>query len=522
MTTTANEVADASVQQFYDTSGLAGHPRGLSTLFFTEMWERFSFYGLRAILVLYMVASPRAGGLGFDTPHATAVFGNYLAAAYLLSLPGGVIADRVLGARRAVLFGGVIIACGHFAMAVPALPTFYIGLTLIACGTGLLKPNVSALVGELYPTHDTRRDSGFSLFYMGINIGAFLAPLVCGYLAEADGFKALLRVVGISPLYCWRFGFGAAGVGMSIGLLVFWLQRDRVRHNHRKTAHPPVRAAQTPQGKAQRLAIYAGLAAIAAIGSWHAGSHWQAVLPFLLAFDALVLVIVTGFQEQLSILEWKRLGAMGICFIVSTAFWCAYEQKGASLTLLTRDLVNRHIGNFLVPAAWFQSLTALYVILMVPVFAALWAALGHRQPSTLAKMALAPMLIGIGYAAFALVCASLAFGDKISPLWMAGLFLFDVFGELCLSPIGLNLVTRLAPVRLVGLTMGLWFFGSSFGYKLAGFLAGFYLPVPGRLALLYGGIAASLFAIGGLFFALLPAMRELVSEKSAEKVVNAQ
>lgn len=522
MTATARNVDTSSAQQLHDTSGFAGHPRGLSTLFLTEMWERFSFYGLRAILVLYMVTRPEGGGLGFDTPHATAIFGTYLMAAYLLSLPGGVIADRLLGPRRAVLIGGLIIASGHFAMAVPAMATFYVGLGLIACGTGLLKPNVSALVGNLYPHNDTRRDSGFSLFYMGINLGAFLAPLVCGYLAEAAGFKSVLRAVGIDPIYCWRFGFAAAGVGMLIGLLTFWLQRGRLADPHRHPKQTPLPIERHGQHRARRLAIYAALVSIAAIGSWRAGSHWQAVLPFLLSFDALVLVIVTGFEEQLSITEWKRMGAMAVCFLASTAFWCAYEQKGSSLTLLARDMVSRHVGSFLVPASWFQSLTALYVILLVPVFAALWAKLGHRQPSTLAKMALAPVIVGIGYAAFALLCASLDAGEKISPLWMAALFLFDVLGELCLSPIGLSLVTRLAPVRLVGLTMGLWFFGNSFGYKLAGYFAGFYLPSPSRLAWLYGGIAAGLFAVGALLFALLPAMRELVSDKSAEEVVNAQ
>jgi POT family proton-dependent oligopeptide transporter len=482
------------------------------------MWERFSFYGMKAILLLYMVASPTAGGLGWDIPHATATYGAYLMAAYLLSLPGGIIADRMLGTRLAVLVGGVLIAAGHFVMAAPATLMFYTGLALIACGTGLLKPNVSALVGDLYACNDARRDSGFSLFYMGINIGAFIAPLICGYLAEADGFKVLLRSVGVCPTSCWRFGFAAAGAGMLIGLLLFWWQRDYVPDTARKTRHKTVTKAPLPPDQRGRRVMYVALAVLTAIGAYASGSDWRSALPFILALDALVLVIVIGRHEQLSIAEWKRLGAMGIFFVVSTAFWCAYEQKGCSLSLLARDLVRRDIGGFEVPASWLQSLTPLYVILLVPVFAASWARLGRRQPSTLAKMMLAPLVIGIGYAAFALLCSSLTLGEKISPLWLAGLYLFDVFGELCLSPVGLNLVTQFTPPRMVGLTMGLWFFGSSFGYRLAGYLAGFYLPSSNRLTWLYGGIAAGLFAVGALLFLLLPTMRQLVSEDANEAV----
>jgi len=484
----------------------------LATLFFTEMWERFSFYGMKAILVLYMVASPTAGGLGLDTPHATAIYGTYLTAAYLLSLPGGIVADRILGTRLAVLLGGLLIAVGHFVMAAPATTTFYLGLALIACGTGLLKPNVSALVGNLYSRNDPRRDNGFSLFYMGINIGAFIAPLICGYLAEAAGFKKLLQSLGIDPNACWRFGFTAAGVGMLIGLVLFWRQRDRVPDTIRAADRKTNETTRKSQRATGRMAIYAALAALTMIGAWLAGSDWRNVLPFLVAFDALALVIIIGRQEQLSIAEWKRLGAMALFFLVSTAFWCAYEQKGCSLSLLARDLVRRDIGGFEMPASWLQSLTALYVILLVPVFAALWTRLGRRQPSTLSKMMLAPLLIGVGYAAFSLLCSSLKLGDKISPIWLAGLYLFDVFGELCLSPIGLNLVTQFTPPRLVGLTMGLWFFGSSFGYKLAGYLAGFYLPSPSRLTWLYGAIAAGLFAVGTLLFLLLPAIKKLMSD----------
>jgi proton-dependent oligopeptide transporter, POT family len=513
MTTTSDS---AAIQPLRDTAGLAGHPRGLTTLFFTEMWERFSFYGMRAILVLYMVAAPGIGGLGYDTPHATAIYGTYSMAAFLLSLPGGIIADQWLGTRRSVLIGGIIIAAGHFTMAIPAVPTFFAGLVLVACGTGLLKPNVSALVGGLYAQDDDRRDSGFSLFYMGINIGAFLAPLVCGFLAEAEPFKNVLRSFGINPDNSWHFGFAAAGVGMLLGLVVFCFQRDRLEHVGDRRAAKPAPSAQKRKGGAMQTAIYVALSVFTVAGTLLAGNNWQNVLPFLLAFDALVLVVMMGMREQLTGAEWKRLAVMGIYFVVTIAFWSAYEQKGSSLSLFAKDMVQRNIGSFVVPAAWFQSLTALYVILLAPVFAALWVRLGHRQPSSLAKLALAPLLIGFGYAAFTLLCSSLHVGAKINPLWLAGLFLFEVFGELCLSPIGLNLVTKLAPVKLVGLMMGLWFFGGSFGYKLAGYFAGYYVPDPARLTVLYGGIAAGLFAVAALLFLLMPMMRKLVGDESAK------
>jgi proton-dependent oligopeptide transporter, POT family len=517
----SDSAADTSVQQLRDTTGLAGHPRGLTTLFFTEMWERFSFYGMRAILVLYMVAAPGLGGLGYDTPHATAIYGTYSMAAFLLALPGGIIADQLLGTRRSVLIGGIIIACGHFTMAIPAVPTFFAGLVLVACGTGLLKPNVSALVGGLYSQDDERRDSGFSIFYMGINIGAFLAPLVCGFLAEAEPFKNVLRSFGIDPVNSWHFGFAAAGVGMLLGLVVFWWQRGRLEHVGDRLTAKPAPSAQKPQGSLLQTLIYVALGALTLIGTLLAGSDWQSVLPFLLAFDALILAVMMGIRERLTAAEWKRLAVMGIYFVVTIAFWSAYEQKGSSLSLFAKEMVQRNIGSFLVPAAWFQSLTALYVILLAPVFAALWARLGPRQPSSLAKLAFAPLLIGFGYAAFALMCSSLHVGAKINPLWLAGLFLFEVFGELCLSPVGLNLVTKLAPVKLVGLMMGLWFFGSSFGYKLAGYFAGFYMPVPARLALLYGSIAAGLFAVAALLFLMMPMMRKLVGDESAKAVTHA-
>ena len=217
----AEPAAGVPLPTTLETGGFAGHPPGLTTLFLTELWERFSYYGMKALLVLFMVAPAAAGGLGFDMVHAARIYGNYTMAVYLLAIPGGFLADAFLGGRRAVLVGGVVIALGHYTLAVPSLETFYAGLALVAIGTGLLKPNISALVGSLYREGDERRDAGFSLFYLGINVGALLAPLVTGYLAQSEGFRARLLASGFDPAHAWHWGFGAAGIGMIVGLLIY-------------------------------------------------------------------------------------------------------------------------------------------------------------------------------------------------------------------------------------------------------------------------------------------------------------
>jgi proton-dependent oligopeptide transporter, POT family len=449
-----------------DASGVGGQPAGLTTLFLTELWERFSYYGMRAILVLFMVAPAAEGGLGFATRDATSLYGTYTMAVYLLALPGGLLADRVLQPRRAVVLGAALMAAGQFFLVVHSLSSFYAGLTLIAVGTGLLKPSISTMVGSLYGPGDVRRDSGFSIFYMGINIGALMAPLVCGWLAESRAFRLLLASAGFDPLHSWHWAFGAAGVGMLVGITVFLRQSSRL-------PQPPPR-------------------------------HQEK------AADNLSGGLLT--RE-----EWKRMAAITVLFTFTIMFWAAYEQKGASLNLFARHLVNTRIFGWEFPASWLQSLTPCYVILLAPVFARLWVRLGTRQPSSPRKFALG--LFSIGVAFCILVPASaLTAGGRISPLWLAGVYLFDVIGELCLSPVGLSTVTKLAPVRFVGLMMGLWFFATSLGNKLAGFLSGYFLADdPGRLMWLYGGIAAALACSGLLLSLLTPAIRNWSGDPQARR-----
>jgi POT family proton-dependent oligopeptide transporter len=462
-----SEAIDLPTQEVFegaqDARGLGGHPAGLTTLFFTEMWERFSYYGMRAILVLYMVALPEQGGLGFDTKRAASIYGTYTMSVYLTALPGGLVADRWLGARLAVLLGGIVIACGHFTMVFQSTDFLYAGMALIAIGTGLLKPNISAMVGGLYRENDPRRDSGFSLFYMGINLGAVLAPLVC--LAQGEGFKRFLAAQGFDPAASWHWGFGAAGVGMTLGLVVFLLQRGRLRQAERRAEK---------FGREDEAAVKAS-------------------------------------ERSLTSGDWKRVGAIFIFFLFTMLFWAAYEQKGASLNLFAAKLVNTEVFGRAFPSSWLQSLTPLYVIILAPLFSVLWVRRGERQPSSPAKFALGLLFIGLAYLLFMVPAAWLTAGGKVSPLWLVGLYFLEVVGEMCVSPVGLSVVTKLAPLKLVGIMMGVWFLASSLGSKLAGYLSGFFVAEsPATLVRLYGGIAVGLLVATALLAALIPTLRRLM------------
>jgi POT family proton-dependent oligopeptide transporter len=457
-TTSTSELDEANLA---DASGFAGHPRGLAPLFFTELWERFSYYGMRAILVLYMVAPVAQGGLGFDTKHAASIYGTYTMSVYLTALPGGLIADHLLGARLAVLLGGIVIACGHFTMVFNSMTTFYLGMVLIAIGTGLLKPNISAMVGGLYRENDPRRDSGFSIFYMGINIGAVLAPLVCGYLAQGESFKRFGASLGFDVATSWHWGFGAAGVGMTLGLVIFLL-------NSRRLAHVGARVKRRVAGEK--------------------------------------VVAARPLNRD----DWKRVAAIFIFFLFTILFWGAYEQKGASLNLFAKELVRTEVFGLRFPSSFLQSLTPLFVIMLAPLFSILWVRLRERQPSSPAKFTLGLLFIGMAYLLLIPASALTAYG-KISPLWLVGLYFMEVVGEMCLSPVGLSTVTKLAPVKLVGIMMGVWFLAASFGSKLAGYLSGFFVANnSGTLVKLYGGIALGLLVSAAILAVLTPSVKRLM------------
>ena len=398
-----------------------GHPRGLATLYFTEMWERFSYYGMRALLMLYMVGSTQQPGLGFPVGKATQIYGVYTMAVYLAGIPGGWIADRFLGHYRAVFVGGVIIACGHFSMAIPGLPFFFLGLGLIVIGTGLLKPNVSTMVGSLYRPDDGRRDAGFSLFYMGINVGAFTAPLVCGWLGQK---------------WNWHFGFAAAGVGMVLGLIQYVAGRKYLTPVSQEK--PDVDAVATATNDAPQ----------------------DDIAP----------------PRKLSGTDWARIGAIALLTLFALLFWAGFEQAGSSLTLFADRATRLTVLGWSYPSSWFQSVEPLFVILFSPVFAWLWIKLAMRgkEPSSPAKFTLGLFFLSLSF--LLVVPAARAFqesGGRVSPMWLIGLYFLQMVGELCLSPVGLSMVTKLAPAHLVGLMMGVWFFATAMGNYVAGWVAGF-------------------------------------------------
>ena len=444
-----------------DVSGIGGHPRGLTTLFFTEMWERFSFYGMRAILILFMVKTAADGGLGYETKRAAAIYGTYTMSVYLLSILGGFIADNFIGARRAVFCGGVIIACGHFSMAFNSQPTFFSGLILIALGTGLLKPNISTMVGSLYHPGDDRRDAGFSIFYMGINIGAFLSPLVTGYLAQSAGWKNQLVSWGLNPLHSWHWGFAAAGVGMTLGLIMYVLQRERLAH----VGNAPVAEADgsRPWG---RLGLVA-LGSLALIAVMKASDEHPVLVYGLFALQ-IAAILFFAFKPDT---DSKRLAAILVFFFAAEIFWAIFEQTGSTISLFADQLTRNEILGYSFPSSWWQSVNSVWVILLAPVFALLWIKLGHKQPSSPLKFVLGLLFVALSFVLM-VPAAKLTAEGKVGPLWLVGLFFLQTVGEMLLSPVGLSTMTKLAPQRLVGLVMGIWFLAAALGNKLAGVLAG--------------------------------------------------
>ena len=436
--------------------GFFGHPRGLSTLFFTEMWERFSYYGMRAFLILYMVAPVAAGGLGFTDAHAASIYGTYTGSAWAASILGGLIADRLLGQYRTVLVGGIIIAAGHFTLAFKSLPSFYAGLALIVMGTGCLKPNVSTLVGSLYPQGDTRRDAGFSIFYMGINLGATLGPLIAGYLAQNVN---------------WHIGFACAGVGMTLGLIQYVIGRGRLKAGIDRLGQTP--AAPTADTSAARRTADTG----------------------------------SGFSAA----EWKRIAAIVFFFAAAVIFWGAYEQAGSTLNLFADRYTRLEMLGFTFPSSWFQSVQPIFVIILAPVFAWVWVRLGRREPSVPAKFALGLLFMGLSFAVLipAGAMAQSGAGIRVSPWFLVWSYFVSELGELCVSPIGLSAVTKLAPLRIVGLMMGVWFLSNAFGNKLAGWAAGFFSTVP--LHDLFREVTIVLLVSAAVMFVLVKPIRNLMS-----------
>jgi POT family proton-dependent oligopeptide transporter len=482
-----------------------GHPRGLATLFFTEFWERFSYYGMRALLILFMTSETVTGGLGFSTPRAGAIYGLYTGAVYLMALPGGWMADRLLGQRRAVFLGGCLIAAGNFSLAVPSMPTFFAGLALVAMGTGLLKPNVSTMVGELYPDDYARRDAGFSIFYMGINLGAFIAPLICGPLGQ--------RVD-------WHLGFAAAGAGMALGVLQYslggrYLGTAGLRTNAEVDAAGRGRSWKLLAGSCALVALLAALvvAGVVRLTAEHVAAGTTGAILVL----ALIYFLYQIFAGGLDRGETKRMLAIFVLCVFSTLFWCGYEQAGSSLNLFAEKLTNRKIFSWDMPASVLQSVNPLFVIILAPVFALIWVRLGRRNPSSPAKFAFGLVLLALGFVTMvaaslssvgrAVVGASLT-PRQVSVWWLVLTYLLHSCGELCLSPVGLSTVTKLAPHRKVSQMMGIWFMSLSLGNLIGGQIAGRFEAIP--LYQIFGTVALVTGAAGLFLLLLVRPMRALL------------
>lgn len=475
---------------------LLGHPQPLFTLFFAELWERFSYYGMRALLMLYMVAPLAAGGMDIPTAKAALIYGTYTMSVYMLSIPGGTIADSLLGSRLAVLVGGIIIACGHFSMAIPTEFTFFLGLVLIVIGTGLLKPNISAMVGQLYAPGDPRRDAGFSIFYMGINVGAFIAPLVTGFLAQHSAFKSRLAAWGFDPNHSWHWGFAAAGVGMVLGLIVF----VAFGRGLKAVGPPPPRSPVAFRKAGLTLAGTLGLWAIVLLSD-RPGFEWLRHL-FILAP---VAVMVWFGRSQDS--DTRRLGAIFFFFIGAFVFWALFEQAGTSLNLFADRFTATHVAGVEVPSSWYQSANPIFVIFLAPIFAVVWTRLGTRQPSSPMKFTLGLFFLALAFALM-IPAAKLAVQGRVSPLWLLGLYFLQTVGEMFLSPVGLSTFTKLAPRHLVGAMLGIWFLGAAFGNKFAGVLAAsFGEGDADNLDRFFGQQALAVFVIAGIFFILVPWVR---------------
>jgi POT family proton-dependent oligopeptide transporter len=484
--------------------GFTSHPRGLSTLYFTELWERFSYYGMRALLTLFMVAPVTQGGLGFATPTAGSIYGTYGMAVYLLALPGGFIADRILGAKRSVLIGGTTIAAGHYALAWPSLTTFYIGLVLIALGTGLFKPNISALVGGLYGRDDTRRDAGFSLFYMGINVGAFFAPLVTGFLAQSSMFKNWLAALGFDPMQSWHWGFGAAGVGMTLSMLLF-------ARNMRELRDPDL-ASPAPTSSFTRQGTYVVVGTLALLGvallSDIEGLMW---LRWLFVVLPLIGIAYCASRQDP---DARRIAAVGVYFIAAMIFWAIFEQAGTTLALFADTLTRSEVLGLPFPSSWFQSVNPIFVILLTPFAAALWLKLGPQQPSSPVKFGLGLTFLALSFLLM-VPAANYASDGRVSPLWLVGLYFLSTVGELLLSPVGLSTMTRIAPKRMSGQVLGLWFLATAFGDKLAGDIGGaFTASDPDALALSFLAQAGLVAVAAALMFAIAPIVRRLSEGES--------
>lgn len=454
---------------------LSHHPKGLMTLFFTEMWERFSYYGMRALLVLYLTSTLIDGGFGIDRTKALEIYALFTGLVYLTPILGGIFADKLLGQRKAILVGAVLMCLGQVLLAYSVYAGeviirahwFYYGLGLLIMGNGFFKPNISTLVGRLYASNDGRKDSGFTIFYMGINLGAFLSPVVAGYLGETIG---------------WAYGFGAAAIGMFLATVWFILQGDTLGN---------IGFAPTENEKERKSLMYT-------LNDWVHIATWiiaNIVLIYgviylieILTKDILnymlmgvVAILTTAlfgmiFLNTKGKSEWSKVGVIFILCIFNIVFWAGFEQAGGTMNLFAKDNTFRQI-NFIIseiPASFFQTINPIAIVALAPILSILWISLAKvgKDPNTPMKFSFGLILLGIGFIVMSFANMQTKGGLLVSPLWLVAVYLIHTVGELCLSPIGLSMITKLSPVKITSVMMGLWFYSAAFANYTAGMLEG--------------------------------------------------
>ena len=454
-----NQAAAATLAPAAPARTILGQPVGLASLFLTELWERFTYYGIQSLLILFMVAPAAAGGLGLDDKTSASIYGLYVGSTYLLGLVGGWIADRLAGAQRAVIAGGICITLGNTLLALGTTAVFFVGLLVIALGVGLLKPNVSALVAALYPEGGARRDAGFSIFYMGINTGGFLGPIVVPIVATAFG---------------WRFGFALTALGMAGGVITF-LGMRRLLGGAGLGVAPEQRASWTPI--VVLFALLTAIVLLAASGVVHidaallaSGASWVFAL-LAVAYFAYLL-----FFAGLTRTERKRVLVMVALFVGSVTFWAGYFQQGATFNLFAARYTDMHILGWNAPPGVLQAMNSLFVIILAGAFAALWIALGKRQrdPPAAAKFGVALLLLGCGFLVMYVASQRVLGGHRVLSTWLIATYFLHVCGEMFLSPVGLSNMSKLVPTRFVGQAMGMWFLSLALGGNLTGQLTGQY------------------------------------------------
>ena len=448
-----------SAQDFQDSS-FFGHPRGLMTLFLTEMWERMSFYGMRGLLVLFMTREVVEGGLNFEDATAMAIYGIYGASVYFLCVPGGWVADKILGAQRSVLVGAIIITLGHFVLAIPNEKTFFLGLVLVAIGTGFLKPNISSIVGQLYKPGDLRVDAGYTIFYMSINIGSMLGFLVCGYLGEKVG---------------WHWGFGAAGIGMTFGVIQYILTKKSLGNAGLEPNLSP------GEDNSSYKTIFIGASSLIFliiltnfIGFWSIEAELlNRITVYIILFVAVLYFIYLFLFAGLTKPEKQNISMLLLLFLGSVLFWAGFDQGGSSLNLFAKDYTDLFIFGWEMPATFLQVANPLMVVIFAPIFAGFWVNLGRRNLDfdTPEKFALGCFLMAIGFCIILFGVEIALDQEKAGVKWLLLTYLFHTFGELCLSPVGLSATAKYSPKRYRSQMMGIWFLSSSLAAGLAGLLA---------------------------------------------------